>query len=76
MATAYARGILARRDGVGKGRFPSGGFIAGPEAASWGPSALFSLLSSVLSSLSALFPLLSLPLVIYGQRFRCLRVRR
>ena len=57
---------LFRRDGVGKGRSPSGGLISGPLAASWGLSALFSLLSSlfsVLSSLSALFPLLSLPLI-------------
>ena len=48
MATAYARGILASRDGVGKGQFLSGGFISGPLAASWGPSALFSLLFSLL----------------------------
>ena len=49
MATAYARGILARRDGVGKGRFPSGGL--------WGSlcsllCALFSL-CSLPSSLAA-----------------------
>ena len=60
---------LFRRDGVGKGRFPSAGFISGPLAASWGLSALFSLLSlghgtpSICSESSwrpfALFPLLS-----------------
>ena len=59
MATAYARGILAPPDGVGKGRFPSGGFISGPLAASWGLSALFSLLSSLCSLLSLLSSLFS-----------------
>ena len=51
--------LFCGRYGVEKGRSPSGGLISGPLAASWGLSALFSLLSS----LSALFPLLSLPLI-------------
>ena len=49
---------LSGRYGARKGWFPSGGFIAGPLAASSGLSALFSLLSSfcsLLSLLSSLF---------------------
>ena len=47
------------RYGARKGWFPSGGFIAGPLAASGGLPALFSLLSSFCSLLSLLSSLLS-----------------
>ena len=50
---------LSGRYGARKGWFPSGGFIAGPLAASGGLSALFSLLSSFCSLLSLLSSLLS-----------------